>query len=136
MNSTAQNFIGSKEDIDVILNSKKDFSINFMNRDFEKVTNRYISDAKLFPNAYNIIERLKGINEYWTYPKNVKILNHKITPLEIRVTNDYAHAYGTFISETLTADGQRISGKGKYVKIWRKEGEHWKVYLEIWNANP
>ena len=52
MHITAQNFNGNKEDIDIILKSKKDFSINFMNRDFEKVTNRYTRDGKIFPNEY------------------------------------------------------------------------------------
>ena len=66
----------------------------------------------------------------------MKILNHKITPLEIRVTNDYAHAYGIFISEISNTDGERVLSKGKYVNIWRKEGKNWKVYIEIWNASP
>ena len=133
MKTNAQQFYGERDDIDAILKSKADFSINFINGNFKEVAGRYTNDGKLFPTESEIIEGLKNIEDYWTYGDNVKILRHEITPLEIRVIDGYAHVYGTFVSETLTVEGPKTYRHGKYVNIWRKEGGSWKVYLEIWN---
>jgi ketosteroid isomerase-like protein len=133
---SAQTFIGIKEDINAILKSKEEFSMNFVNGNITKIADRYTADAKLFPNDSEIIEGYENISDQYTMPDNVKIVSHKISPIEIKVINENAYAYGTYEGVTQTAEGEKISWKGKYVNVWRKEEGKWKVYIEIWNRTP
>jgi len=82
----------------------------------------------------DIIAGEKNIKKYWTLPEGVKILKHKITPLEIKVIKKYAYDYGYYEGETLTAEGKTVAWKGKYVIVWKKVGKNWKMYLDIWNG--
>jgi ketosteroid isomerase-like protein len=132
----AQTLIGSKEDINAILKSKKEFSMNFINGNINKIVERYTTDAKLFPNDSKIIEGYENISNQYTMPKNVKIISHKISPTEIKIVNENAYAYGTYEGITLMPEGERTSWKGKYVNVWKKVNGKWKVYLEIWNSTP
>ena len=129
----AQTFIGNEEDINAILTSKEDFSTNFIEGNTAQIVNRYTADAKLFPNDNGIIEGHEAIFNEYTIPENFTIISHKITPLEIKVINENAYAFGTYEGITLTAEGKKIQWQGKYVNVWRKEDGKWKVYLEIWN---
>ncbi len=131
----SQNFTGSPEDLEKILKSKSDFSLNYMNGNTDKTVNRYTLDAKLFPENSEIIEK-DSIKKYWTPSPNSKILFHKITPLEITVKNNEAYAYGLYEGETEIANGSKVNWRGKYMNIWKRINGEWKVYLEIWNRNP
>ncbi|WGD34314.1 DUF4440 domain-containing protein [Olleya sp. YS] len=110
--------------------------MNFINGNITRIVERYTTDAKLFPNDSEIIEGFYDISKHFTMPENVKIVSHKIFPSEIKVVNENAYAYGTYEGTTLTPEGEKISWKGKYVNVWRKENGEWKVYLEIWNSIP
>ena len=53
---------------------------------------------------------------------------------EIKIIENEAYDYGYYEGRTKRANGQESSWKGKYVVVWRKEEDTWKMYLDIWNA--
>lgn len=129
----AQKFSGKKKDINTILENIKNFSQYYMDSDFQKLSDCYTLDAKIFPNNTDIIEGRKAIKERWILPKDVKVLHHKITPKEITIKDDIAYDYGYYEGKTQKADGNIASWRGKYVIVWKKIGKEWKIYLDIWN---
>ena len=129
----SQYFEGSQEDIDTILSNIKDFSISVMNSDYESIGMAYTVDAKIFPNNTDIIQGREAIIEYWTLPEGVQIKYHKISPEEIKILGNEAYDYGYYEGTTRRSDGTESSWKGKYVIIWRKINQEWKMYLDIWN---
>jgi ketosteroid isomerase-like protein len=133
MSAVAQTFNGDKAEIDSILDKIKDFSQYYMNADYQNLANCYTTDGKIFPNNTDIIEGTEAIKKRWTLPENVKIVFHKATPLEITIENNTAYDYGYYEGETLRPDGTKTKFKGKYVIVWKKVNDDWKIYLDIWN---
>lgn len=131
--SQAQKLIGPKEELDIILQNIEQFSQFVMNAEYEKIANAYTVDGKIMPSGPAIIEGREAIQKRWTLPEGVGITYHKIMPEEIRVVGDYAHDYGYYEGVTKRADGSEASWKGKYVIVWQKIDEQWKIYLDIWN---
>jgi hypothetical protein len=43
-----------------------------------------------------------------------------------------AHEVGTYAM--LGADGKELD-RGKYIVIWKKEGNAWKIHRDIWNTS-
>lgn len=131
--SFAQNYQGHQKDIDLILSNIEAFSGHVMNSDYQNIGMAYTKDAKIFPNNSDIIEGREAIIKYWVQPEGVETKYHKITPEEIKIIGDEAYDYGYYEGVTLRADGTESSWRGKYVIIWRKADDDWKIYLDIWN---
>lgn len=130
----SQNFQGNQEDIDLILANIKAFSSAVMSSEYQSIGDAYTDDAKIFPNNREIIKGREAIIRYWTLPEGVQTKYHKITPEEIRIIGNEAYDYGYYEGTTLRADGTEASWKGKYVIIWKKIEDNWKMYLDIWNG--
>lgn len=130
----SQTFIGNQKDINTILESTKKFSQYVINDNYKMIGESYTADAKIFPNQTKIIEGTNAIVSYWKHPDDISITHHKITQSEIKIMGAEAYDYGYYEGQTKKANGDLIDWKGKYVIIWRKEGEDWKMYLDIWNG--
>lgn len=123
----------TKSDLDKIYNNIKAFSQAYMSSDADALTNMYTNDGKIFPNNRNILSGPSDLKTYWTVPKGVKILHHKVSPTAIKIVDDTAYDYGYYEGKTLTVDKKEISWKGKYLIVWKKINGDWKIYLDIWN---
>ncbi len=129
----AQTLNGNKEDIKTILKNTENFSKYVMTSDYEKIASSYTDDAKIFPNNTKILEG-EDIIKYWTLPEDISTSYHKITQTEITIVEDTAYDYGYYEGKTKHKDGHISSWKGKYVIVWKKIEDHWKMYLDIWNS--
>lgn len=133
VNMQAQSYIGDQADIDQILQNIDQFSQYVMTSDYEAIANAYTPDGKIFPDGAEIITGHEAIKKYWTLPEGVSTSYHKITPVEIHITGEFAHDHGTYEGKTKRKDGTEASWRGKYVIVWRKHEGEWKMYLDIWN---
>ncbi|MBQ4819279.1 nuclear transport factor 2 family protein [Aquimarina sp. MMG016] len=132
--STAQTYIGDKNEIEDILQNLEDFSRYVMSSSYQKIGNSYTDDAKIFPNNTKILAGKPAIINYWTLPEGVNIIHHKIMPDEIRIVDNTAYDYGYYEGVTKKIDGKEVTWKGKYVIVWKKVNTEWKIYLDIWNG--
>ncbi|MAD98080.1 MAG: DUF4440 domain-containing protein [Flavobacteriaceae bacterium] len=129
----AQNFSGDAKDIEQILGNIKSFSAHVMASNYQEIGNAYTEDAKIFPSNKDIIAGKQNIIKYWILPKGFRTKYHKITPQEIKVIGDEAYDYGYYEGTTARPNGSESNWKGKYVIIWKKVADDWKIYLDIWN---
>ena len=129
----AQEYSGKGKDINIILNNINEFSNSYITADYERLTTFYSEDAKIFPDGSEIIIGHDAIMEKWTISKGSKILSHKITPREIKIVDDFAYDYGYYEGSSSNKDGEVSFWKGKYVIVWIKIDDNWKIYLDIWN---
>lgn len=130
---SSQQFSGNQDDIDKILLNIDKFSSYVMESNYDKIAESYTNDGKIFPNKREIIEGRTLIKAYWELPEGVSIMHHKITPSEIKVLGNEAYDYGHYEGKTKRKDGQEVAWKGKYVIVWKKVENDWKIYLDIWN---
>lgn len=129
----AQEYSGNGEDITIILSNTKEFSKAYVDGDFEKLTSFYSNDAKILPPGTGIIEGKEAILKQWILPKGVNVVYHNVIPREIKVLEDTAYDFGIYEGSSIGKDGNRSLWRGKYVIIWKKTGNDWKIYLDIWN---
>lgn len=130
----AQEYMGSKKDIDQILENTENFSKYIMDSNYDMIWASYTKDAKIFPNNRKILTGKDSILGYWRLPEGLQIAHHKLMPEEIKIIGKEAYDYGYYEGTTRKADGEESSWKGKYVVVWRKEDGKWKMYLDIWNG--
>lgn len=129
----AQIYDGDSTEINLILSNIKQFSQAYMDGDFRKMAEAYTEDGKIMPNNTMIIEGHEAIYERWVLPEGVTILKHKVMPEEIKIIGDYAYDIGYYEGQTKQLDGNIASWKGKYVIVWQKVEDVWKIYVDIWN---
>ena len=129
-----QKTIDTQKDIDQIHQNIKNFSSYVNSSNYQMIGASYTKDAKIFPQRGKIISGIEGILKYWKLPEGVQTSNHKITPTEITVVGDTAYDYGYYEGTTIKANGEKSSWEGKYVIVWKRVGNDWKMYLDIWNS--
>ena len=129
----AQEYSGQGKDISEILANIQAFSKAYVDADYEKLSQFYSEDAKIFPTGTDIISGRAAIKKRWTLPKHIQMLSHRVTPSEIKVLDDIAYDYGYYQGQSKNKKGEISSFKGKYVIVWKNEGKGWKIYLDIWN---
>ena len=133
ISSYAQEYAGKGEDINIILENINEFSRLYVSAETDRLAAMYCEDAKIFPAGDDIIIGQTAIEKKWTLPKGAKVLSHKVTPKEIKIIEDYAYDYGYYEGSSINKDDITSNWKGKYVIIWKKEDNNWKIYLDIWN---
>lgn len=122
-----------KADLLAIKENTKQFSEWYVEGNFEAMAKAYTVDGKIFPDRANIIEGHEAIEKRWTLPEGVSIINHVVTPEEIEIVDNTAYDYGYYEGSTKMLNGDISNWKGKYVIVWKKIDEDWKMYLDIWN---
>ena len=125
-----QNPISQKE---IIRRNAEAFSKAYMDANYEVLAGFYSEDGKIFPINSDIISGREAIKKKWIIPEGSKILQHKVLPSEIKIIGDYAYDYGYYEGKTKTTKQNEINFKGKYVIVWKKHKNDWKIYLDIWN---
>ena len=106
--------------------------INFFNKsDFAGVASLYTEDATAFPPGAGMVKGRPGIEAMW---KGVaeKVGDPKFTTLDVKAFgSSAAREIGTFSLMTKGSPPQQITGK--YLVIWEKVGNDWKLAADIWN---
>ncbi len=133
LRGNAQKLSGEPAELNKILNNISTFSKAIIASDYQSIASAYTVDGKLFPNNREIISGYDDIIDYWTLPEGVQIVHHKVSPEEIKILGEEAYDYGYYEGKTQRADGTEISWRGKYVIVWKRINDEWKMYLDIWN---
>jgi ketosteroid isomerase-like protein len=119
---------------DAIMQSNKRFLDAFNNGNAKGVALKYVEKAKLLPPNSNVIQGLEGIEAFW---KGAMDMGLKKAELETILAEEHGN---TAIEEgryKLFLENGQIADNGKYIVIWRKAGDSWKMDLDIWNSsNP
>jgi ketosteroid isomerase-like protein len=131
-----QNYIGDKKEIKKILKNAEAFSKAVVSGNTEGLVKAYTADAKLFPTNRDILSGTDSVRAYWSFSGPSAISYHKLTPIEIKISGDEARDYGYYEGTSKLEDGSESHWKGKYLVIWKKVDDDWKMYLDIWNSNP
>jgi len=106
--------------------------IAFFNKgDFAGVASLYTEDASAFPPGAGIVNGRPAIEALWKGMAE-QVGDPKVTTLDVKPLGpSAAREIGTFSLKTKGAKPQEISGK--YVVVWEKVGNDWKLAADIWN---
>jgi ketosteroid isomerase-like protein len=106
--------------------------IEFFNKgDFAGVASLYTIDATAFPPGSAMVNGNAAIGEMWKSMAE-QVGDPKLTTLDVKpLGTAAAREIGTFSLKTKGSPGKELSGK--YVVVWEKVGNEWKLSTDIWN---
>ena len=112
------------------LNEK--FAAAFNKGDAAAVAAMYTEDAVVLPPGADMVRGRENIRAFWAKTAE-QIQDIKLTTVDVKPLGpDAAREIGTFSLKTKGPQPQEVSGK--YVVVWQKAGNDWKLATDIWNS--
>jgi uncharacterized protein (TIGR02246 family) len=104
----------------------------FFNKgDFAGVASLYTTDATAFPPGSAMVQGAAAIGAMWKSLAE-QASDPKITTVDVKPLGpSAAREIGTFSLKTKGPTPQEVTGK--YVVVWEKVGNDWKLAADIWN---
>ena len=103
----------------------------FNNGDFAGVASLYTADATAFPLGSAMMRGRAAIGAMWKSMAE-QVADPRFTTLDVKLLGpNAAREIGTFSLKTQGPTPQEVTGK--YVVVWEKVGDHWKLAADIWN---
>lgn len=101
-------------------------------KDADKFVSYFASDATIYAPGMPAVTGTDAIRKAWGEMSGAPGFSLSWTPTEavVAASGDVGYTTGTY--QGTTAGGTE---KGKYVTIWKKEGDAWKVAEDIFNAD-
>jgi ketosteroid isomerase-like protein len=93
----------------------------------------FTEDADLLPPGPDNLKGVQAIEAFWAavteHYHEVRLTTVDVAPLGSEAVREI----GTYWAAAKAAGGVPLSGK--YVFIWRKVGEDWKIWTDIWTSH-
>jgi len=106
--------------------------VEFFNKgDFAGVASLYTTDATAFPPGSAMVQGAPAIGALWKSMAE-QVTDPKLTTLDVKPLGaSAAREIGTFSLKTKGPTPKEVTGK--YVVVWEKVGNDWKLAADIWN---
>jgi len=106
-------------------------------RDLVGVVGLYAEDGAMLAAGTPMAKGPTAVGEAWKGLFATPGLNLVITPVDIRVagSRDLASDRGTYALTLTDPNGQQVNDKGKYVVVWKKVGDDWKVDSDMFSSD-
>jgi ketosteroid isomerase-like protein len=126
----------SQSDMAAITEAARQFSAAYMRGDVNAIMALYTPDAVIFPERSDAISGHDAVKRYWKHEPGQKVTRHRLIPTQVTV--DGKHAYDHGIYEIAGERNGKAWGpvRGKYLVVWRREPDGWKMQLDMWNSGP
>jgi ketosteroid isomerase-like protein len=108
------------------------FAAAFAKGDAVAIAAMYSGDAQVFPPNSDVITGSAAIQKVWQGAMGMGVKSVKLQTTEVEAHGAMAHEVGNYTM--LAADGKEID-RGKYLVIWKREGNAWKLHRDIWNTS-
>jgi uncharacterized protein (TIGR02246 family) len=103
----------------------------FNKGDFAGVASLYTEDATVFPPGAAMVKGREAIGALWKGFAE-QVTDPKLTTLDVKSFGpSAAREIGTVSLKTKSATPQEVAAK--YVVLWEKVGDDWKIAIDIWN---
>jgi ketosteroid isomerase-like protein len=134
--SSAAQAQGAPSDVDAIKEAAREFSAAYLRGDADALVALYTADAVIFPERSEAISGHDALRRYWTRRPGQKMTRHVLIPTRVEI--DGRHAYDHGIYEIAGEREGKAWGpvRGKYLVVWRREPDGWKMQLDMWNSGP
>lgn len=126
-----QTITQSEETKTIIVAANKKF-MEIFNKGTTGIADLYAAEAELYPPNGDVIKGNTAIEPMWKGAFDAGIKNVKLETITAEPAGDKVIETGRY--NLSGADGSAIDS-GKYIVIWKKENEDWKLYQDIWNTS-
>jgi uncharacterized protein (TIGR02246 family) len=120
---------------DAINTAIQKFMTAFRQGDADLLASIYTENARLLPPDSEMLTGRNAIKDFWRGAMDIGIKEATLETVEFEDGQNIVSEIGKY-TLTIENEGERAESSGKYVVVWKKEGEDWKMHIDIWNANP
>ena len=107
-------------------------------RDVDKTASYYTDDALILPPNMPAINSKQGARAMWQGMFSVPGFGGgwKASKVEVARSGDLAYVTGTYELSETDARGKPMTDKGKYLEVWKKQGDGtWKCIIDMFNSD-
>lgn len=115
-----------------ISQANKKFEENFKNSNPKAIADLYTTDATLLPPGADFIKGKQGIADFWQGAMKMGVKQVKLNTMEVQPCENTAIEMGTY---TLAGEGGATLDEGKYMVVWQKQNDAWRLHKDIWNSS-
>jgi ketosteroid isomerase-like protein len=100
-----------------------------------KIASFYADDAVALPPSGRIYRGKADIQSMWKLMIANGLKEFNFSTLDLQVCGDAAYAFGHISVDVEQEEGRSFIESAKYVAVWRRFGDVWKIHRHIWNTN-
>jgi ketosteroid isomerase-like protein len=107
-------------------------------RDVDKTASYYSDDALILPPNIPTINGKQGARAMWQGMFSVPGFGGgwKASKVEVARSGELAYVTGTYELSETDAKGKPMTDKGKYLEVWKKQGDGtWKCVIDMFNSD-
>src|ERR1043165_2989110 len=107
-------------------------------KDVDKTASYYSDDALVLPPNMPAINGKQGARAMWQGMFSVSGFGGgwKASKVEVARSGDLAYVTGTYELSETDAKGKPMTDKGKYLEVWKKQGDGtWKCVVDMFNSD-
>jgi uncharacterized protein (TIGR02246 family) len=112
------------------------FSEAISRGDAQTIAALYTQDAIVLPERGEMVKGRKAIGEFWKTAMDSGVKSLETTTLEFGSSGDLAHEVGTVQLAIQGQGNAPATASAKYVVVWKREADGWKIHRDIWNDPP
>ena len=106
-------------------------------QDADRLASLYTGNAIALPPDGPIARGQDSIRQLWAAViKDMGLRNVTLKTIDLEVNGDVACEVGQATLELAPPDGHRATANVKYVVVWQRFGNQWRLHRDIWNALP
>jgi uncharacterized protein (TIGR02246 family) len=114
----------------------KAFAEAYGRGDAKAVAAFYTEDAIAFPPGADMVKGRQAIQKMWQETMDSGVKSLSFTVIDVGASGDLAHETGTALMNVQPAGKEPTTASVKYVVVWKKQGNDWKLQRDIWNDLP
>ena len=107
----------------------------FNRGDAAAVATLYTEDATLLPPGADILSGRRAAQARWQAAYDTGARNLSLDPVSVETWGDAAREIGRFTMDVPGQGGETARVEGKYVVVWKRTAEGWRLDTDIWNLN-
>jgi uncharacterized protein (TIGR02246 family) len=112
------------------------FSEAYASGDAKAVAAFYTEDAIAFPPGGEMVKGREAIRQMWQSTMDSGVKSLSFTVLDVGASGDLAHETGTALLNIHAQGKEPTTASVKYVVVWKRQGNDWKLHRDIWNDLP
>src|SRR5262245_16305238 len=112
------------------------FSEAYAKGDARAVAAFYAEDAIAFPPGGDMVKGRQAIQQMWQSTMDSGVKRLSFTVVDVGTSGDLAHETGTALLNVHAQGKDPTTASIKYVVVWKRQGNDWKLLRDIWNDLP
>lgn len=110
----------------------REFMTAFGRRDAAAIAALYTSAGSVLPPGGPAAEGPVAVQHFWQGAFDLGLAEAVLETGELEAGDGLAYETGAY---TLKTAGGEVADQGKYMVIWKRDGDRWMIHRDIWNTS-